>query len=633
MTLPAGWVLAPPITIDQAAAHAYRANFRGEGGAIMLAIAKAESGLVPNNRNVNTDTRRTIDRGILQFNSYWHSEVSDVEADDPARAFVAGYRVSAGGSSFGQWSTYNGGQYKTHLAAARAAMAKVEQQAGGAQLPAAATYDPVFGGQLSLDRVRTPPLTVDQLVFQGQAFPNLPMARWVTGATLDLSVDEASQLTLTLADPFSAGFYAAVGTDVDLAELRFSVTDKQHQPSSGPLEEITVTALSAGVEKLRWSDPTGASQTWANIAPGTVLVGEAADVGLLFVGEGGPVFPSITRLGRDDDTGDGSSASTQRDRAESNWELAERLARREGKWRFEASGTLYYARPSWLVARMTRFVVVWRRAAGRTDLPAEFFEPLEAPACSAGVDEDSWNRAAGPKEISIVLARGLADRIRPGMVMEYDGTVGFNTKRFNRAVDAPEGYLVTRVTVDLADPTAGVRIQAREAIDPTPVPEEGDPNDPSVAAASTTPGAPVSSSSASALDMVTVALRQVGDRYVYGSEADPKDPDPDAFDCSELIQWACAQVGVTFADGSGNQIFASEQAGLGKSVAEAARIRGALLWHPGHVAISLGDGVNTVEARGRKYGVVQGPIGVGRFDRAGLIPGLYYGVAGGSGVR
>jgi cell wall-associated NlpC family hydrolase len=130
------------------------------------------------------------------------------------------------------------------------------------------------------------------------------------------------------------------------------------------------------------------------------------------------------------------------------------------------------------------------------------------------------------------------------------------------------------------------------------------------------------------------ALRQAGDRYVWGAEAAPGDADPTAFDCSELVQWAAAQAGVDLPDGSWHQYLSLARQGREISVDEALRTPGALLFRfstpptpggprpPGsHVAISLGDG-RTIEARGSRYGV-------GVFDAAGrgftnacVIPGL-----------
>ena len=58
-------------------------------------------------------------------------------------------------------------------------------------------------------------------------------------------------------------------------------------------------------------------------------------------------------------------------------------------------------------------------------------------------------------------------------------------------------------------------------------------------------------------------------------------------------------------------------------VAQAARTPGALLFNGHHVAISLGDGVHTIEAMGSRYGVRIGTIG-NRFEDGGLVRGLQY---------
>jgi len=47
--------------------------------------------------------------------------------------------------------------------------------------------------------------------------------------------------------------------------------------------------------------------------------------------------------------------------------------------------------------------------------------------------------------------------------------------------------------------------------------------------------------------------KQVGKPYIFGVETNLKDPNPKAFDCSELVEWLYAQVGVVVPDGSMNQ--------------------------------------------------------------------------------
>lgn len=79
---------------------------------VIAAIALAESGGRSNNYHINTDG--SIDRGILQINSYYHSEVSDSCAYDPVCSFQQAYRIS-GGANFSEWETYKNGDYKNYL--------------------------------------------------------------------------------------------------------------------------------------------------------------------------------------------------------------------------------------------------------------------------------------------------------------------------------------------------------------------------------------------------------------------------------------------------------------------------------------------------------------------------------------
>ena len=118
-------------------------------------------------------------------------------------------------------------------------------------------------------------------------------------------------------------------------------------------------------------------------------------------------------------------------------------------------------------------------------------------------------------------------------------------------------------------------------------------------------------------------------------EANPDDPDPDVFDCSELVEWAAAQVGVAGGRGVVPAVPRHEggrDAHLGRGRAQHARraavhvldgagARAAARRRP-HVAISLGDG-RVIEARSPSYGV--GVFEAGdRFDYAALIPGMDY---------
>jgi cell wall-associated NlpC family hydrolase len=129
------------------------------------------------------------------------------------------------------------------------------------------------------------------------------------------------------------------------------------------------------------------------------------------------------------------------------------------------------------------------------------------------------------------------------------------------------------------------------------------------------------------------ARAQAGDPYVWASEADADDDDPDAFDCSELVQWSASRAGIDMPDGSWLQYLHLQEQGQEMTVEEALHTPGALLFSfsseptagsgrpsSAHVAISLGDGT-TIEARGRRWGVGEWEAG-DRFTHAGVIPGL-----------
>ena len=196
--------------------------------------------------------------------------------------------------------------------------------------------------------------------------------------------------------------------------------------------------------------------------------------------------------------------------------------------------------------------------------------------------------------------------------------------------------LIASVDVNLSDPTAPVTVTTktnnifkRPASTGGPVTGTGGPSSTGGGGdggLGTDASGSVSRTGKRAVDFVTVALRQRGDRYVWAAETRVSDPDPDAFDCSELVQWAAGRVGVTVPDGSYNQRSWCWRKGGKISVSKAIRTRGALLFMGDpvhHVAISLGDGKRTIEARGRAYGVNVFSSTRG-FDAAALIPGMRY---------
>lgn len=104
---------------------------------------------------------------------------------------------------------------------------------------------------------------------------------------------------------------------------------------------------------------------------------------------------------------------------------------------------------------------------------------------------------------------------------------------------------------------------------------------------------------------IRLGKQLVGKFYNFGIEVNLKETDPakiTALDCSELVEWLYAQVGMTIPDGSYNQFKVSKP------------VEGELLigdlgfkWNPDthsvhHVGVWI-DG-SVLEAKGKSYGVV-----------------------------
>ena len=103
-------------------------------------------------------------------------------------------------------------------------------------------------------------------------------------------------------------------------------------------------------------------------------------------------------------------------------------------------------------------------------------------------------------------------------------------------------------------------------------------------------------------DMLDLALKQVGDEYVFGADVAESDPDTSVWDCAELTQWSAAQAGSDIPGSSFEQYLDLKAKDLIIPVEQGMNTPGALLFHfssepqPGggrpsaaHVASSLGN--------------------------------------------
>ncbi|MEV6478042.1 hypothetical protein [Streptomyces sp. NPDC051657] len=116
------------LTPEEIARVAYEAGFKTRTTlSRAVAVALAESGGRINATNTNTDSHKSIDRGLWQINSYWHKEVSAAEAFNPPAAAAHTHRISKGGTVWREWATWNNGTAGAQMGRAALAAAKVVQ--------------------------------------------------------------------------------------------------------------------------------------------------------------------------------------------------------------------------------------------------------------------------------------------------------------------------------------------------------------------------------------------------------------------------------------------------------------------------------------------------------------------------
>lgn len=428
------------------------------------------------------------------------------------------------------------------------------------------------------------------LTFRGAKL-NLEVSQAVVGGPrLRMSTTGVTELTIDVADPglqIAASGRLAPPAVVTYEDLRLVVA--QYDLHGGPAGTGGLTVI-ARSEIARALKRRRGPLVMRNRSPSDFVVAEVQAVrGRSFV-QASASRPVVSR-----DVREAGSQATGADEP-SSWTTFRRFADELGFLVYEIGSDVFFGQPTWLADKLGAVRVGW--GSGEP----EQFRPLRTPVCS--FSEDSLYE----RTVNLQLPPERSREVRTGKAIDLRGV----PEPFNGR------YLITEVETRLSGktPLTVTGIHPRNPVPSNPTGAEG--SDATVGGLGTGASGPQT-----ALAFTAKALTQAGERYVFGAEANLSDPDPRAFDCSELVEWAAAQVGVRFVDGSSNQIAAIERAGRVISVEQAMRTRGALLWKPGHIAISLGDG-RTIEARNSRVGVVVGRASDIRYVKGGLIPGMAY---------
>lgn len=588
----------------------------------MVAVCKAESG-----GRVEAKNPRSSASGLFQILWSKHRKY-----DQRRLLSDAAYNTRAAKEIYDSqrktaWVAFTSGAYKEYLNWARQGVAQAASITGNPSLPSSGSSG---SGAAADDGSKTPVVTYGppgpQLVKAGvgtvlsasqETQAALTGLKILGGrVTSDISsvvignpsftsgVDTVPNLVFSVADPEGAllaklGNVWVQGSRVQYRDLDLRLDELKFEPGSHSTGQLTVAAMDDIVFALmKLRGPRTATNISATqwIAQELRLAG--IDPNRYFLGESVPTQSVIARDAVDQSgTGGGGEAP-------SAWTTIVRLAKELGKRVFISGRRLVFGSAA--------FAMRWS-APGPLRLswhapPSEGERFLTMPTSTT----TSIGNRSNVRQVAARVPLSRAQFFRPGVPVIIRNTPGI-------AGNTWVTYMCTAVAHSLGTDTDGADITLTLPVDPPPQPPT-ETTSTGANGGSTSSGASVSGGGADGqvARFVALALQQAGKSYVFGAEASPSDPDPRRFDCSELVEWAAARAGITprVPDGSSAQINHCRSI----PVSQAIRTKGALLWTPGHIAISLGNG-KTIEAMNSQAGIRQGPATTSRFRRGGLIPG------------
>lgn len=253
------------------------------------------------------------------------------------------------------------------------------------------------------------------------------------------------------------------------------------------------------------------------------------------------------------------------------WDLTGDLAEEVKLRRFSTGSALVFGSDDWLMGRTEGVALVEHQGAVRD---IDWTLDTGRRASTATVQIDANAAALPPGQLVI-----LGDDVGPA-------SGRWLVKEFRRRLTSTQATVtLTRARHVMAEPKAVARGESGER---DFLPGVGNGTDSGGTAATAARGR-----------MVAFALAQNGKPYLWGASG------PGSYDCSGLVQAATAAAGRTLTKPSASQWAAIQAAGKTLPLDTAIRTRGALLYKPGHIAISLGNG-STIEAMGSAYGVCIG---------------------------
>lgn len=602
----------------QVAALVKAAGFPASVHVTMVAISRAESGW--NTTAINTaNSNGSVDRGLFQVNSIHGFDPNRLLNDAQFNTQCAKQIYDKQG--LGAWAVYNSGKYQDYVAEARQAVAQADNVSGSPVLPGgessstskpAVTYGPP-GPEYTNAGVGTPLVSAEEtgnplagLKIVGSEMSRDYSAVVIGAPRFEAGIEMVPNLQFVVADPYGDLLWQhrnlfVKGAHVTYQDLDLRIDEIKFEPGSHTTGQLSISC----VDDIVWAlKNLKGSRTASGISATEWLAQEMSAAGIdpnrWFLGESVPTQSEIAR-----DYADQAGQSSTADEP-SAWTTAVRLGKELGKRIFVSGRRLVFG--------SSEFALRWC-APGDVRLSVhDLSEGERFLTLPTATDTAVGNRQA--RQVTGRIPLNRAKYFRPGV-----GVIIRNVP----AVAAGEWvqFMCSKVSFTLGTDTDGAEIELLQPVDPEPQPPQ---TSAATNGGSTSNG---SSSSGGGADgqvdrFVALALAQQGDAYVFGATPGGGDPDPRAFDCSSLVQWAATRAGITGVPRTSFQQEDSCRArGTIISVAQGINTKGALLFSRsgvGHVAISLGNG-KTIEAMNSQSGIRQGNASGRGFTAAGKIPG------------
>jgi cell wall-associated NlpC family hydrolase len=601
------------LSAAQVAGLVKQAGFPSSDQVIMVAIAKGESGF--NTAATHTNSNGSVDRGLFQINSIHGFDPNKLLSDPTFNTQCA--KKIYDGQGLRAWTVYTTGAWKQYEAEARQGVAQAAGTSGslpGSDSSGSSSTAVTYGGPGPsytsagpgvIQEADNPvvgglgPVRVLGAALEGDVGNSVVgEAKWSAG------MSTVPNLSLSVVDDnfslMARGLWAQ-GLHVRWSDLNLRMDSFTMSGGTAGTGQVDLACIDDTVFALmQLTGPRTASGISATEWIAQELQTIGIDPNRWFLGESVPTQSVISR-----DVPDQTSTSGSGDKP-SAWTTIVRLAKELGKYVFVSGSRLVFGSAA--------FAMQW--CAGGVlqigwDIPDDGRRWLQIPSVTVSSVSSNNNVL----QVEGRVANNRAPFFRPGVAVDITATPGVQAGGSYRRL------MVLKVEHDLGPDVDGADVTLIQPVDPPPQPPQSNsPNSGSSSASGTSGG----SYDSQASQIVALALQQAGKAYVYGAQASPSDPNPRAFDCSELVQWSCARCGITDCPRTSEQQQAwCSQHGTLISIQDGINTKGALLFQPGHVAISLGNG-KTIEAMNEKDGIRQGNANGRGWTAAGRIPGCKY---------